>query len=302
HDQWAFCGAEHYVRLPPAVDQRFIAGYQRSNRPPHERGPDLNRSTWRRKRRSWRRPIQIVCPSNWLASDARASALMRDWPVAVIPYPIDLDRWAPVDQTQARRELGLPLDVPLILFAALAGTADPRKGSDLLLSALHRLADSRDPRWPAPQLVIVGSADDAAPLQLPFPVHHRGLIRDTHLLRLHYAAADVMVLPSRQDNLPNTGLEAQACGLPVVGFRVGGLPDIAADRISGALAQPFDPDSLAEAIGWVLADRDRRAQLSEASRERALREWAPARIAGLYADLYRQVLACTQADDAALLR
>ena len=302
HDQWAFCGAEHYVRLPPAVDRRFIEGYHRSNRPPHERGPDLNRSTWARKKRCWRRPIQIVCPSRWLADDARASALMRDWPVRVIPYPIDLALWAPIDQAQARHDLGLPAGVPLILFAALSGTTDLRKGSDLLMEALRHLSRSSTHGSTPPQLVVVGSDGHDASVQFPFPVHFRGLISDNQLLRLHYAAADVMVLPSRQDNLPNTGLEAQACGLPVVGFRVGGLPDIAADRITGALAEPFDPASLAQAIAWVLADRDRQAQLGQAARDRAVREWDPARIAGLYADLYREVLEAHHADDTAVFR
>jgi glycosyltransferase involved in cell wall biosynthesis len=302
HDQWAFCGSEHYVRLPPAVDQRFVQGYQRSNRPRHERGPDLNRSTWIRKTSCWRRPIHIVCPSRWLAADARASSLMRHWPVRVIPYPIDVALWAPVDQSQARHELGLPLGVPLILFAAMSGTADLRKGSDLLLEALHQLPVCSRHGSEPPQLVIVGSDGHGSTMQYPFPVHFRGLISDNQLLRLHYAAADVMVIPSRQDNLPNTGLEAQACGLPVVGFRIGGLPDIAADRISGALAEPFDPGSLAEAIAWVLADRERQAQLAHAARERAVHEWDPARIARLYADLYREVLDSPRADDAAVLR
>ena len=104
----------------------------------------------------------------------------------------------------------------------------------------------------------------------------------------------MLVIPSRQDNLPNTGLEAQACGLPVVGFRIGGLPDIVDEGITGALADPFEPEALAHAIASVLENRERQAALSQASRIRAVQEWSPARIAGLYADLYRTVLAQSQ--------
>jgi len=100
-----------------------------------------------------------------------------------------------------------------------------------------------------------------------------------------------MVIPSRQDNLPNTGLEAHACGTPVVAFRTGGLVDIVEDRITGALAEPFDPASLAKAIGWVLEDPQRRRQLGSAARQRAERLWAPERVARLYAEVYQQVLA-----------
>ncbi|WP_231597323.1 glycosyltransferase [Synechococcus sp. CBW1004] len=291
HDQWAFLGAEHYVRLPPANDHRFKQGYLPSNRPAHERGPDLNRYTWERKRRAWRRPIHIVCPSRWLASEARSSALMQNWPIEVIPYPIDCDLWAPLDRSQARKRLGLPADRPLILFTALAGTSDPRKGADLLQAALVELSAQQSPDDVSPELVIVGADTTESAWPHPFPVHYRGVITDNQILRLHYAACDVLVIPSRQDNLPNTGLEAQACGLPVVGFRIGGLPDIVADGISGALAEPFDPASLASSIHWVLADSTRSSSLAHEARKRAVREWHPRHIAGRHAELYRSVLA-----------
>jgi hypothetical protein len=107
HDQWAFCGAEHYTSPPlpgetASSDERFAAGYSPANRLAHESGPDLNRRTWLRKRRAWRRPIHIVCPSHWLADCARSSTLMVDWPITVIPNPIDLSVCPPCDQAQAR--------------------------------------------------------------------------------------------------------------------------------------------------------------------------------------------------------
>lgn len=294
HDQWAFLGAEHYVRLPPVIDRRFVAGYLPENRPPHEHGPDLNRMTWERKRRAWKRPIAIVCPSQWLAAEARASALMGTWPISVIPYAIDTALWSPLDRRQARSELDLPHDVPLILFTALAGTDDPRKGADLLQEALTCLAemvcDRENPSLPDPHLVIIGSDGSSKEFRSPFPVHFRGVISDTQCLRLHYCACDLLVIPSRQDNLPNTGLEAQACGLPVVGFRIGGLPDIADDHVTGALAEPFAPLSLARSIQWVMNNAVRQAELSDAARKRALREWAPSIISTRYAELYRAVL------------
>ena len=85
-------------------------------------------------------------------------------------------------------------------------------------------------------------------------------------------------------------MEAHACGTPVVAFRTGGLPDIVADRVTGALAEPFEPASLAVAIRWVLDDPQRRRALGAAARERAERLWAPARVAGMYAEVYGQVI------------
>jgi len=104
------------------------------------------------------------------------------------------------------------------------------------------------------------------------------------------SAADAMVIPSRQVNLPNTGLEAHACGTPVVAFDTGGLPDIVANHITGALAEPFEPAYLAAAIRWVVEDPHRRQQLGAASRSRAVQLWSPVRVAGLYAEVYQQAL------------
>ena len=187
--------------------------------------------------------------------------------------------------------LGRPAEIPLVLFGAVNGTADPRKGADLLLEALKRLRSRvADSRMAGLAFVVFGESRPAQPPDLGFPIHYVGRLADDLSLRLHYAAADVFVIPSRQDNLPNTGLEAHACGVPVVAFRTGGLEDIVEDRITGALAEPFDPESLASAIQWVLEDPIRCRALGAAARARAVRLWDPQRIAGLYADVYRQAL------------
>ncbi|MBC1262425.1 glycosyltransferase [Synechococcus sp. BSF8S] len=296
HDQWAFCGAEHYTTPPgpgetASCDERFALGYTPASRPSHESGPDVNRRTWERKSRAWRRPIQIICPSQWLADCARRSALMGSWPVSVIPYPIDLATWAPLDQRQARGLLQLPPDQPLVLFGAMGGTADPRKGADLLLEALQILQSQvADTPLAKLELVVFGQSRPAQPPDLGFPIHYAGRLHDDISLRLLYAAADVMVVPSRQEAFGQTASEAHACGTPVVAFRTGGLVDIVDDRITGALAEPFDPASLAASIRWVLEDSQRRRQLGFAARERAERLWNPQRIAGQYAEVYQQAL------------
>ena len=117
-----------------------------------------------------------------------------------------------------------------------------------------------------------------------------GDLHDDLSLRALYSAADLLVLPSRQDNLPNTGVEAHACGTPVVGFRTGGLPDIVDHQRTGYLAQPFDPHDLAAGISWVLADPCRRQALGHAARQRAVQLWNPARMAGLYREVYERAM------------
>ncbi len=184
HDMWAFCGAEHYT-----TDHRWRDGYRSNNRPSHESGFDLNRYTWQRKRKHWRRPLQIVSPSQWLADCLRASALMSDWPVAVVPNPIDTGRWQPIEQRLARQLLGVPQDCPLLLFGAMGGGNDPRKGIDLLLAALAQLR--AEPTLQTLQLVVFGQCAPQSPPQLGFPVHYTGHLHDDLSLLALYSAADV---------------------------------------------------------------------------------------------------------------
>lgn len=279
HDMWPFCGAEHYTE-----DYRWREGYTANNRPSHEAGFDLNRWTLARKLKRWKRPMHIVTPSHWLADCAKQSVLMRDWPITVIPNTIDTDVWQPINKTLARQLLRLPPDVPLLLFGAMLGAQDPRKGFDLLQAALNHLRG----QMPGLELVVFGELTPKSPVDMGFPVHYTGHLHDDLSLRLLYSAADVMVIPSRQDNLPNTGVEAHACGTPVVAFDACGLPDIVQHQQTGYLAKAFDPVDLANGLSWVLTDSARHVLLSQAARARTVRLWSCDTVAEQYMHCYQQ--------------
>ena len=281
HDMWAFCGAEHL-----AADDRWRTGYTSDNRLAGETGPDLNRWTWNRKRRHWTRPIQIVTPSRWLADCVRQSALMADWPVEVIPNALDTGVWSPIEPLTARHLLGLPPTAQLLVFSAFNGVREPHKGFDLLAEALARLRG----HVPDLRLMVIGQAEPEQALDLGFPVHYCGRLNDDLSLRVLYSAADAMLIPSRQDNLPNTGVEALACGTPVIAFDIGGLPDIVTHEQTGWLARPFDTGDLAEGIRWVLADPGRHARLREQARAEAVRRFAYPVVAGRYRALYERAI------------
>ncbi len=299
HDMWAFCGAEHYTE-----DFRWQEGYRKDNRPSYEAGFDLNKWVWNRKRKAWRRPMHIVTPSHWLAECARASALMRDWPVTTIHNGIDTDVWKPMDQGLARELLGLPSDVPLLLFGAMGGGKDPRKGFDLLRKAMsHLRGEVKDLR-----LIVFGQFPPKEPEDLGFPIHYTGHLHDDLSLRVLYNAADALVIPSKQDNLPNTGVEAMACGTPVIAFDTCGLPDIVYNQKTGYLAKAFDDVDLASGIKWTLQEKNRppvaeyscsggeatvltgRGRLSHNARQQALERFSYAVVARQYIKVYKKAV------------
>lgn len=296
HDQWAFCGSEHYAEATlhgemKLHSERYTCSYNPDSRPNDESGPDLNRRTWKRKRKSWRKKMQIVCPSSWMAHCVKRSSLMSDWATHVIPNPIDLKLWSPCDKMQARQFLGLPTNPPLLLFGAMDGLSNPRKGGDLLHEVLLRLHnDVIGTPLETTELVVFGQSRHTQSVNLGFPVHYFGRLYDDISLRLLYAAADLFLIPSRQDNLPNTGLEAHACGTPIVAFNCGGLNDIVDHGTTGLLVEPYSSAEFACAIRSLMSDSLRLRYFADSARRRAERLWNPKRIAALYADVYAESL------------
>lgn len=283
HDMWAFCGAEHYTE-----DNRWREGYTRNNRPSYEGGFDLNRWTWNRKRKNWRRPMHIVSPSHWLADCARESVLFRDWPISVIPNVLDTGMYQPLDRGFCREALTLPADQQIILFGAIGGARDLRKGYELLQDALERLATRVDVQNVL--CVVFGQSAPQNPPALPFPTRWMGHVHDDATLALLYNAADVMVVPSRQENLPQTATEPQACGCPVVAFDCTGFRDAVVHRETGYLARAFDTEDMAEGLRWILKDADLRDTLGRAARARALRLWAPEVVVPQYLQVYEAAI------------
>ena len=285
-DAWPLCGAEHYPK--GESDERFVNGYRRDNRLKGEWGWDLNRRRWEQKRRHWDRPVHLVAPSAWMAEQALRSALASEWPVTIIPNPLDGNWWGGLPRDEARAKLGMSPHSPVLLYGALGGDTDHRKGADLLYSALLKVGVDHGLRRDMPLEILTFGGRPSTKRVGSHTVRSVGHLNDQGL-RAHYSAADVMVVPSRIESFGQTASEAISCGTPVVAFRTGGLPDIVDDGINGRLAEPFSPQSLAEAIGWVLESPERHRRLSEAARATASR-WDPVRIAKRYVALFEEML------------
>lgn len=284
HDMWAFTGGCHYS--DDCVQfQQSCGNCPQLNRSAKN---DLSRSVLSRKKKAWTGlDITIVTPSRWLAECTKRSSLFGRHCVEVIHYGLDFNLFKPLNKTTARQIWNLPINKKLILFGAMRATSDHKKGFDLLYEGIKQLTA----KWSSKsELVVFGASEPKNPPDFGLPVHYIGCLHDDVSLALLYSAADVMVTPSLQDNLPNTVVESLSCGTPVVAFDVGGMPDMLDHKRNGYLVKPFDTNDLAVGIDWVLSDDNRHKELCIKAREKAVACFDIEKVAVQYADLYESIV------------
>lgn len=281
HDMWPMTGGCHYA----GACERYHDQCGQCPTLNSSRDMDMSRWVWRRKQHAWRNSnMVIVTPSRWMADCARKSQLFCERRIQVIPNGINLDRFKPIDKLLARQILGLPAVAPLVLFGAMSGST--RKGAHHLKSALQQLQQDRKDI----ELVIFGNRQQQQELS-ELKTHYLGQLSDEVTLCLAYAAADVFVAPSEQDNLPNTMIESLACGTPCVAFDIGGMSDIIDTGKTGYLARPFDACDLAQGINLMLGDAATRRRYAEQARQKAQQCFGLGMMADRYAALFAE-LAC----------
>lgn len=283
HDAWPFTGGCHY----PGDCDAYRTRCGRCPALQSSAASDLSTWIWTRKRKTWAKlPLVVVAPSRWLAECARQSALLARTRVEVIANGIDTRRFAPVPRDVARSILGIPEEKRVIAFTAFGGASNPIKGFHLLREALQKLATIMDPC--ITQLLVVGAS------QVPVgdygaSVRCLGHLSDELSLRLVNSAADVVAVPSVQDNLANTVIEGLACARPVVAFDIGGMPDMIRDGYNGSLVPAFDTSAYAEGLFKAIADPGQRGRFAEAARHTAEAQFDIDLQVARYRDLYRDL-------------
>ncbi len=281
HDMWAFTGGCHYDwGCGRFSDSCGNCPYLRF---PSEK--DLSNQVWNKKKRHYPAGMEIVTCSKWLADQARASSLLGNCSITDIPNPIDTDLFKPASQTEKtafRERFGLAPDTRLILFAAM-NIKNPFKGFPYFRKALNELKDLENTA-----VVVVGKSSPADFEGVTLPLVQPGLISNTREMAEIYAACDVFVIPSLEENLPNTIMESLACGTPVVGFRVGGIPEMTEHGVTGLVSPAKDSHQMARDIRQLLENPEERTIMGQNARNKVLKEYAEPVIANRYMEVYRR--------------
>ncbi|MCD8317739.1 MAG: glycosyltransferase family 4 protein [Paraprevotella sp.] len=284
HDQWPFTGICHYSGTCTKYRTEchhcpMLAGGGSSH--------DLSAKVFRRKQNMLHGAhIIFVACSRWLEGLARQSSLLVGQEVTSIPNTINTNVFHPMEHMQMRLQCDLPIDKKLLLFGSLKAT-DPRKGIDYLVEACRLLKEKHAELAAQIGIVVVGNRADQIRSLFPFPVYAIDYVGNEKQMARLYNTADAYVTPSLEDNLPNTIVEALSCGIPCVGFNVGGIPEMIEHRKNGYLAEACNAEDLAEGIRFVL-EAPAPEDLSAQAVHSALAKYGENNIASKYIAVYRR--------------
>jgi glycosyltransferase involved in cell wall biosynthesis len=285
-DAWPLTGGCHY----PGGCAKYESGCGECPQLRTRFMDDTSRRQFRRKAASWRDlDITIAAPSQWIADLAARSGLHHGREIVVIPTGVDVQTFCPRPRDEARHRLGLPLDERIALFGALSPVGDKRKGFEDLCVVLREL--TRQQAGTSIRPVVVGAVPEEAKGLLPPQTMYLGYLKEEASLVDAYSAADVVLVLSREDNLPNVALEAIACGTPIVAFGAGGMPDVVHHMHNGYLATPYDAGDVLNGIVWVLENNQRYQQLRSNARSLAEQRFSSELQAKGYLALYQKLLA-----------
>jgi glycosyltransferase involved in cell wall biosynthesis len=228
--------------------------------------------------------IHFVACSQWLRKQAEISSLTTGNFITNIPNPIDTLRFTPGDKRAARVALNLPQDKKLLLFGALIAS-DQRKGLEYLIQATNLLADLSD----EVEVVFCGEVKENITLSFGLKAHALGYISDPDLMVKMYQAADCFIIPSLEENLPNMIMEAMACGIPCVGFEIGGIPEMIIHKQTGYISVNKSAEELAIGIRYVL-NRSEDTDFRQTNRDFVLGNYSEFAVADRYLQLYSEAI------------
>jgi glycosyltransferase involved in cell wall biosynthesis len=244
HDASPFLGGEHYVERFLGIDD--VGQPIQRNYSDAERKADSKYLGIKRKALEDIKPFPIVAPSQWLKTESQHSLLFNKYPHYHIPYGFPTHIFKPVDKGFCRDILGIPRHKKVLLYVANDVRAN-RKGYEYLKKAFKSISSEEIDLF----LCAIGRESG---LERKENLLELGEIVDERLMAIAYSAADIFVLPSLEDNLPNTMIESLLCGTPVVAFAVGGIKETIENKKNGLLCEEISVKGLKQTIEKCFAN------------------------------------------------
>lgn len=284
HDMWCFTGICHYADdcqgyFNSCGKCPFI---YKSNS-----AKDISHRVFIKKKKLLHTShISFVACSHWLEEKAKGSKLLQGFPVTSIPNAINMNLFRPKAKKEAREASNLPLDKKLLLFGSLK-ISDERKGFKYLVEACKILNDTYNDTNEI-GLVVFGKECEQISNILPYPIYPMDYVSDEKQMVNIYNSVDLYVTPSLQDNLPNTIVEAMACGVPCVGFNVGGIPEMIDHLKNGYIAEYKSSHDFAKGIHWALTESNYE-ELRQEAYKKALNSYSESSVAMKYIELYNKI-------------
>ena len=235
--------------------------------------------------------LTIVTPSQWLSGCVKKSKLFKKFRIETVPNSLETDIFIPIPKHTAKQTLGITRQTTTILFVADIGD-EKRKGFKQFIEAITFC--SKDPKFQdlimrgLVKVICFGNPNKEMEM-LPMDTASLGYIEDDKNMSEAYSAADIFVLPSLEDNLPNTILESMSCGTPVVAFDTGGMPDLVEDGITGRLVPFMDTKKMGEAILDLVLHPKKRVKMGIECRKKMESEFRLTVQAKNYISLYQDL-------------
>ncbi len=241
HDMWLYCGAEHYTY----ENNRFIDGYLENNRPRIERGFDLNKWVWNRKKKNLPNQMSIIATSDWQYNNAKRSNLLKDKKIYKLPLPIDTNFWKPIEKNEARKILGWDINKIYFLFGFSDYGKKYIKGLDTAEEIFNIYKNKINKNT---VLNIFGKFkkkefDDQN-------INILGSINNIDKLRLIYSASDLLLNPSRLESFGQIALESLSCGLPVICREGTGTTDLISSSNMGYIIKEPVVENFEDFNNW----------------------------------------------------
>lgn len=285
HDFWYFTGGCHLPMECVNYKQRCGECIYIKNAGPK----DLSAKGYLRKENLYKdHDIRFIACSNWIRNKAKSSGLLSGFRVDRIPNPINTEVFALGNRKQSRKYLGLSSDKNLILFGA-AKAVNKNKGYSILLETCNYLREQYPYLASNLELIIVGKSNESLDNVFPFRTHYLGMINDDETMARIYQAADLFILPTLIDNLPNMVMESLSCGVPVVSFDVGGVPELINHKENGYLAEFKSVKDLSDGVVWLL-ENNQNNNLGLNAREKVINEFSEDIVANTHEELYKSLL------------